>query len=156
MLVSSAKSKHSASLMKNQLLNKIIFSVRYLEIWLYTIFLKKISRKQEVLKLLCNFQSRMIVIRERPAWNLTFSCVVRIFSFRSLYFMFSLVMGFFFFNWRLLLSVFNSRAIFVVRLTKMARDEGIIQFIKHRWEFLTYNLLVNIATFKVPCFCHRF
>ena len=26
----------------------------------------------------------------------------------------------------------------------MARDEGIIQFIKHRWEFLTYNLLVNI------------
>ena len=97
MLVSSAKSKHSASLMKNQLLDKIIFSVRYLEIWLYTIFLKKISRKQEVLKLLCNFQSRMIVIRERPAWNLTFSCVVRIFSFRSLYFMFSLVMGFFFF-----------------------------------------------------------
>ena len=96
MLVSSAKSKHSASLMKNQLLDKIIFSVRYLEIWLYTIFFKKISRKQEVLKLLCNFQSRMIVIRERPAWSLTFSCVVRIFSFRSLYFMFSLVMGFFF------------------------------------------------------------
>ena len=40
MLVSSAKSKHSASLMKNQLLDKIIFSVRYLEIRLYPIFFK--------------------------------------------------------------------------------------------------------------------
>ena len=61
-----------------------------------------------------------------------------------------------FFNWRLPLSVFNSRAIFVVRLTKMARDDGIIQFIKHTWVFLTYNLLVNIATFKVRGFCRRF
>ena len=52
--------------------------------------------------------------------------------------------------------VFNSRAIFVVRLTKMAPDDGIIQFIKHTWGFLTYNLLVNIATFKVRGFCRRF
>ena len=51
--------------------------------------------------------------------------------------------------------VFNSRAIFVVRLTKIARDEGIIQFIKHTWGFLTENLLVNIATFKVRCFSRR-
>ena len=73
-----------------------------------------------------------------------------------LYFMFSLVMVFFFFNWRLPLSVFNSRAIFVVRLTKIARDKGIIQFIKHTRGFLTDNLHVNIAGFKVRCFCHRF
>ena len=62
---------------------------------------------------------------------------------------------FFYFNWRLPLSVFNSRAIFVVRLTKMALDEGMIQLIKHTWGFLTDNLLVNIATFKVRCFCRR-
>ena len=74
-----------------------------------------------------------------------------------LYFMFSLVMVFFFFfNWRLPLSVFNSRATFVVRLTKIARDKGIIQFIKHTRGFLTDNLHVNIAGFKVWCFCHRF
>ena len=62
---------------------------------------------------------------------------------------------FFYFNWRLPLSVFNSRAIFVVGLTKMALDEGMIQLIKHTWGFLTDNLLVNIATFKVRCFCRR-
>ena len=46
---------------------------------------------------------------------------------------------FFFFNWRIPLSVFNSCAIFVVRPTKMVRNEGIIQFIKHTWGFLTDN-----------------
>ena len=38
MLVSSAKNKHSEFPMQNQLLDKSIFSVRYLEIRLCTIF----------------------------------------------------------------------------------------------------------------------
>ena len=86
-------------------------------------------------------QSHVIVIRERPARSLTFWYVVRIFSFRSLHPMFSFVIVSFslFFNWRIPLSVFNSCAIFVVRPTKMVRNEGIIQFIKHTWGFLTDN-----------------
>ena len=58
--------------------------------------------------------------------------VLYVFSSVRFFFIF-----YFYFNWRLPLSVFNSRAIFVVRLTKMALDEGIIQLIKHTWGFLT-------------------
>ena len=103
-------------------------------------------------------QSHVIVIRERPARSLTFWYVVRIFSFRSLYPMFSFVIVSFsfFFNWRIPLSVFNSCAIFVVRPTKMMRNEGIIQFIKHTWGFLTDNFNCKHCNFQSSMFTSSF
>ena len=63
---------------------------------------------------------------------------------------------FFFFNWRIPLSVFNSCAIFVVRPTKMVRNEGIIQFIKHTWGFLTDNFNCKHCNFQSSMFLSSF
>ena len=63
---------------------------------------------------------------------------------------------FFFFNWRIPLSVFNSCAIFVVRPTKMVRNEGIIQFIKHTWGFLTDNFNCKHCNFQSSMFTSSF
>ena len=63
---------------------------------------------------------------------------------------------FFFFNWRIPLSVFNSCAIFVVRPTKMMRNEGIIQFIKHTWGFLTDNFNCKHCNFQSSMFTSSF
>ena len=60
---------------------------------------------------------------------------------------------FFFFNWRSSLSVFNSCAIFVVRLTK---NDGIIQFIKHTWGFLTDNFSCKHCNFQSSMFLSSF
>ena len=102
--------------------------------------------------------NHMIIIRERPARSLTFWYVVRIFSFRSLYPMFSFVIVSFsfFFNWRIPLSVFNSCAIFVVRPTKMVHNEGIIQFLKHTWGFLTDNFNCKHCNFQSSMFLSSF
>ena len=48
MLVSLAKSKHLASLMQNRLFDKIIFSVRYLEIRLYSDFSKFFEKAESI------------------------------------------------------------------------------------------------------------
>ena len=84
-------------------------------------------------------------------------CGTNIF-FRSLYPMFSFVIVSFsfFFNWRIPLSVFNSCAIFVVRPTKMVRNEGIIQFIKHTWGFLTDNFNCKHCNFQSSMFTSSF
>ena len=84
--------------------------------------------------------------------------VVRIFSFRSLYPMFSFVIVSFsfFFNRRIPLSVFNSCAIFVVRPTKMVHNEGIIQFLKHTWGFLTDNFNCKHCNFQSSMFLSSF
>ena len=63
---------------------------------------------------------------------------------------------FFFFNWRIPLSVFNSCVIFVVRQTKMVRNEGIIQFIKHTWGFLTDNFNCKHGNFQSSMFTSSF
>ena len=63
---------------------------------------------------------------------------------------------FFFFNWRIPLSVFNSCAIFVVRPTKMVHNEGIIQFIKHAWGFLTDNFNCKHCNFQSSMFTSSF
>ena len=63
---------------------------------------------------------------------------------------------FFFFNWRIPLSVFNSCVIFVVRQTKMVRNEGIIQFIKHTWGFLTDNFNCKHCNFQSSMFTSSF
>ena len=121
----------------------------------------KSNRPLRVLKIVILFASGRIVWSHDCCKGKTRSkidflmCVANIFLQIPALYVFSRDGFFFFFNWRLPLSVFNSRAIFVVRLTKIARDEGIFQFIKHTWGFLTENLLVNIATFKVRCFSRR-